>query len=171
MPKWCPAKITRKHIWTEGLFTLHVECPGLKPFVPGQFLQLAMMDGDKRINRPYSVASPHGTTVEFFIVKVDDGELTPRLWALDAGDEVEVSERPRGVLRLKKRQTQIRCGWLEPEPDSHLTLRCFELRSPGIVTNGLCWSMEFDLLRILPIPKKCKNLWTKRLAGFHLFKR
>ena len=97
MPKWCPAKVTRKDVWTDGLFTLHVQCPELKSFTPGQFLQLAVVEDDKRINRPYSVASPFEETIEFFIVLVEDGELTPKLWALEPGDEVEVSEKAAGM--------------------------------------------------------------------------
>ncbi len=102
MPKWCPAKVTRKDVWTDGLFTLHVQCPELKSFTPGQFLQLAVVEDDKRINRPYSVASPFEETIEFFIVLVEDGELTPKLWALEPGDEVEVSEKAAGSFTLKK---------------------------------------------------------------------
>lgn len=102
MPNWLPAKVVKKDIWTEGLFTLHVECPELQPFVPGQFLHLAVTDGESRINRPYSVASPHGNVVEFFIVKVDDGELTPKLWLLDEGSDIEVSEKAAGSFTLEK---------------------------------------------------------------------
>lgn len=102
MPKWCPGKIVRKDEWTHGLFTLHVNCPHIQPYVPGQFLQLAVSEGENRINRPYSVASPHGETVEFFIVEVEDGELTPKLSRLNVGDEVEVSERAAGSFTLEK---------------------------------------------------------------------
>ncbi len=102
MPKWCPAKVTKKEIWTEGLFTLHVHCPEIHAFEPGQFLHLALPDGEKRINRPYSVASPHGETIEFFIVLVEDGQLTPKLWALEEGSNVEVSEKAAGRFTLEK---------------------------------------------------------------------
>ncbi len=102
MPKWLPATVVKKDVWTEGLFTLHVKCPELLPFIPGQFLHLAVNDGEERINRPYSVASPHGEIVEFFIVTVEDGELTPRLWALEEGSEVEVSEKAAGSFTLDK---------------------------------------------------------------------
>lgn len=102
MPKWCQAKVTKKEIWTEGLFTLHVQCPELKTFTPGQFLHLAIVEDGKRINRAYSVASPYSETVEFFIVLVEDGELTPKLWALEVGDEIEVSEEAAGRFTLEK---------------------------------------------------------------------
>ena len=102
MPKWCPAKVVEKKVWTDGLFTLTIETDDVQPFSPGQFLHLALGDEDNRVNRPYSVASPHGKQLEFFIVRVDDGELTPRLWELAAGDSVEVSERAAGSFTLKK---------------------------------------------------------------------
>ena len=73
MPKWCPATIVAKRIWTDGLFTITVDAPDVLPFVPGQFLQLSVTDGDGRINRPYSVASPSGKHLEFFIVLVEEG--------------------------------------------------------------------------------------------------
>jgi len=55
-----------------------------------------------RVNRPYSVASPHGDQLEFFIVRVDDGELTPHLWNLEVGDEIEVSDKAAGRFTLEK---------------------------------------------------------------------
>ena len=110
MPNWTTGKITKKQVWTEGLFTISVKIDGVKPFVPGQFLHLALPGGanpDKpdqpqRINRPYSVASPFGPELEFFIVLVPDGQLTPKLWALEEGDTVEVSDAGAGRFTLNK---------------------------------------------------------------------
>ena len=79
MPKWCSAKVVDKRIWTEGLFTLRVATDEVQPFLSGQFLHLGLYpngykdDDSKIINRPYSVASPHGQELEFFIVLVEDG--------------------------------------------------------------------------------------------------
>ncbi len=58
-----------------------------------------MLD-DKRVNRPYSVASPHGKTLEFFIVLVETGQLTPHLWRLNPGDKVDVSQKAAGSFTL-----------------------------------------------------------------------
>lgn len=102
MPKWCPAEVTARKVWTEGLFTLSVKTDDVLPFAAGQFLHLALGGETDRINRPYSVASPHGKVLEFFIVRVDDGELTPKLWELKVGDAVEISERAAGSFTLKK---------------------------------------------------------------------
>lgn len=108
MPKWSQAKVVAKKTWTDGLFTIRVEVDDIEPFLPGQFLQLGVFDRDessedpKLINRPYSVASPYGTHLEFFIVLVEEGELTPRLWRLEIGDRVEVSQKAAGSFTLEK---------------------------------------------------------------------
>jgi ferredoxin--NADP+ reductase len=114
MPKWYPTKVLKKKVWTEGLFTLTIDGAGVEYFEPGQFLHLATFPGGApvedsdearekaRVNRPYSVASPHGETLEFFIVRVDDGELTPPLWGLEPGDDIEVSTKAAGRFTLNK---------------------------------------------------------------------
>lgn len=105
MPVWCPAKVVEKKVWTDGLFTLRLNAPQVEPFEPGQFLHLAIQDGDKTINRPYSVASPHGDTLDFFIVVVPEGELTPRLWTLNPGDSIQIGQRAAGGFTLSKTPT------------------------------------------------------------------
>lgn len=111
MPNWIKGKIVGKQIWAEGLFTIRVDVPGVEPFKAGQFLHLAIRDPEctaeepddqRRINRPYSVASPHGQELDFFIVVVPDGDLTPHLWKLEVGDEVQVSDRGAGRFTLDK---------------------------------------------------------------------
>ena len=108
MPKWCAGTVVHKHDWTEGLFTIRIAVPDVTEFLPGQFLQVALFpegsegDESKLINRPYSVASPHGSELEFFIVVVEDGELTPKLWKLKEGDSVQVAQRAAGSFTLKK---------------------------------------------------------------------
>ncbi len=100
--KWCAGKIAKKTVWAEGLFTIAVRAPEVAKFEPGQFLQVGYSNGDKHIHRPYSVASPWGPEIEFFIVLVDDGELTPYLWSLAEGQEIDVSQRAAGSFTLKK---------------------------------------------------------------------
>jgi len=99
--QWTNATVERKTVWAPGLFTLSISAPDVTPFDPGQFLQLGLTIDDKRINRPYSVASPHGKTLEFFIVMVENGQLTPHLWKLNPGDTVEVSAKAAGSFTLK----------------------------------------------------------------------
>ena len=38
--EWKKAVVKKKTVWAEGLFTLTLDVPGVKPFEPGQFLQV-----------------------------------------------------------------------------------------------------------------------------------
>lgn len=100
--KWTTGKVVGKTTWAEGLFTLHVSCPEVAPFEAGQFLQLGLQVEGELVHRPYSVASPHGPTLDFFIVTVPEGKLSPRLEALEAGDSIEVSLKAAGGFILDK---------------------------------------------------------------------
>ena len=95
--------VTDKKVWADGLFTLRVAVDGVREFEPGQFLQVGIDRGtEKHLHRPYSVASPHGPELEFYIVLVEDGELTPHLWNMQTGDSIDVAERAAGSFTLKK---------------------------------------------------------------------
>jgi ferredoxin/flavodoxin---NADP+ reductase len=98
--QWIRGQVTRKQDWSDGLFTLSIQCPGVAPFQPGQFLQVGFDRPEKHLHRPYSVASPHGDVLEFFIVRVDDGELTPLLWKCREGDSLDVSQKAAGSFTL-----------------------------------------------------------------------
>jgi len=98
--QWISGTIARKQVWSDGLFTLSIHCPGVAHFESGQFLQVGMELPEKHLHRPYSVASPHSETLEFFIVRVDGGELTPRLWALEEGASIDVSAKATGGFTL-----------------------------------------------------------------------
>ncbi len=98
--KWVEGTVERKTVWAPGLFTLQVHSPKLTPFEPGQFLQLGLEIDGKLVYRPYSVASPHSESIEFFIVMVENGQLTPHLWKLESGCKVQVSERAAGGFTL-----------------------------------------------------------------------
>lgn len=98
--KWIPATVVRKTIWAPGLFTLQLSAPGVQHFEPGQFLQMGFNFPEKHLHRPYSVASPHSDHLDFFIVLVESGEVTPHFWKLKVGDQVEVSEKAAGSFTL-----------------------------------------------------------------------
>jgi ferredoxin/flavodoxin---NADP+ reductase len=115
--EWREGRITDRIVWADGLFTLKVEADGVEPFAPGQFLhvgvpldsgaQSAGAENDvqsgndpKILHRPYSVASPWGKSVEFFIVLVPEGELTPKLWDCRPGNLIYISKRASGRFTL-----------------------------------------------------------------------
>lgn len=98
--KWTPATVEGKRIWSEGLFTLKVRAPQVLPFKPGQFLQLGIESPDGPVYRPYSAASPYGELLEFFIVLLINGDLTPRLWTMEVGHPLMISQRAAGGFTL-----------------------------------------------------------------------
>jgi ferredoxin/flavodoxin---NADP+ reductase len=111
MPNWCQSKVLARREWAPGLFTVTIDAAGVQPFECGQFLHLGLQVNGELVNRPYSVASPHGPQVEFFVVRVDDGKLTPSLGNLIEGDELLVSDRGAGSFTLN-RSPSSRDIWL-----------------------------------------------------------
>ncbi|MEM7474761.1 MAG: ferredoxin--NADP reductase [Planctomycetota bacterium] len=111
--KWTRGLVRKKNVWADGLFTLEIEAPEVEDFDPGQFLQLGYYKEDGRhLHRPYSVASPYGEVLDFFIVLVPDGQLTPKLWSLEAGDTIDVGDRAAGRFTLKHCPEAPKSIWL-----------------------------------------------------------
>jgi len=72
------------------------------PFKPGQFVSISEEIGGKKILRPYSIASPPGggNRFELCLNRVAEGLLSPRIFELKPGAEVEVS-KPLGYFTLR----------------------------------------------------------------------
>jgi ferredoxin--NADP+ reductase len=100
--EWVESRVTGRTQWSDGLFSLRIEGTGVAPFQAGQFLQLGLPIDQEHLHRPYSVASPSGREIEFFIVRVEQGALTPRLDQLALGDRIDVSKRAAGGFTLEK---------------------------------------------------------------------
>ncbi len=98
--KWTDGVVLSKTVWAPGLFTLRVTAPEVAEFEAGQFLQLGLGLPQGEVERPYSVASPHGEVLDFYIVEVEDGQLTPHLNQLNVGDSLLVSESAAGSFTL-----------------------------------------------------------------------
>jgi len=112
---WTEAKVIENRHWTEALFSLRVEGPGLS-FEAGQFVRIAldMKDGDaaSRVARPFSFINPPDDPVlEFFGIVVPEGPLSPRLARLAAGDALYVATNPAGFLVLSE-VPEARSLWL-----------------------------------------------------------
>ncbi len=75
-------------------------------FKAGQFAVLALPDDKNDLDglwhkRAYSItSSPSQDQVEFYIVLVKEGKLTPRLFSLKAGDEIFMGEKPAGLMNF-----------------------------------------------------------------------
>jgi ferredoxin--NADP+ reductase len=94
------AKVIGRTDWTDGLWTLQLDCD-LAPFRPGQWVNVALRAEDgELLRRAYSIASAPGAPVEFLMVRVDDGALTPLLDRLRVGDTLLVEREPQGFFTL-----------------------------------------------------------------------
>ncbi|SRS97578.1 ferredoxin-NADP reductase [Shigella sonnei] len=102
MADWVTGKVTKVQNWTDALFSLTVHAPVL-PFTAGQFTKLGLEIDGERVQRAYSyVNSPDNPDLEFYLVTVPDGKLSPRLAALKPGDEVQVVSEAAGFFVLEE---------------------------------------------------------------------
>jgi ferredoxin--NADP+ reductase len=78
-------------------------------FVPGQYATIGMEDGDKFIQRAYSVvSSPRQTDIELYIELVPDGVLTPRLWEMKPNDALYIKNKVIGTFVLQQEKTGVK---------------------------------------------------------------
>lgn len=106
------AEIASRTEWADGLATFRVRPVGwdLPDFKPGQFGNLALPEGEDwdresgaAIRRAYSIASAPGEdALDFYVRLVEDGALTPKLFALGPGDSIHMDERMAGAFTLDK---------------------------------------------------------------------
>ncbi len=114
MADWVTGKVTKVQNWTDALFSLTVHAPVL-PFTAGQFTKLGLEIDGERVQRAYSyVNSPDNPDLEFYLVTVPDGKLSPRLAALKPGDEVQVVSEAAGFFVWMKYQIAKRYGCWQP---------------------------------------------------------
>lgn len=116
MADWVTGKVTKVQNWTDALFSLTVHAP-INPFTAGQFTKLGLEIDGERVQRAYSyVNAPDNPNLEFYLVTVPQGKLSPRLAALKPGDEVQVVSDASGFLYWMKCLTARRYGCWRPEP-------------------------------------------------------
>ncbi|PHM72770.1 ferredoxin--NADP(+) reductase [Xenorhabdus kozodoii] len=100
MANWVTGKVTDITNWTDSLFSIKIQAP-IEKFTAGQFAKLALEVAGERIQRAYSyVNAPDDNNLEFYLVTVPEGKLSPRLATLNAGDEVLVTEQAAGFFVL-----------------------------------------------------------------------
>lgn len=100
MAEWVSGKVTKIEYWTDALFSLTVHAP-VHPFTAGQFTKLGLEIDGERVQRAYSyVNAPNNPDLEFYLVTVPDGKLSPRLAALKPGDEVQLVSEAAGFFVL-----------------------------------------------------------------------
>ena len=80
--KFYRARITERDEISPDLWKVKLEPGGKFDFVAGQYATLGVPDGDRLIERAYSiVSSPYEPQLEIFFELVPQGELTPQLQA------------------------------------------------------------------------------------------
>lgn len=100
MPRWIEGTVVENIHWTDTLYSIRV-CADIGPFTPGQYIRLGLAMGDKPIMRPYSfVNTPDDEICEFYSIVVPEGPLSPRLYALEAGDRILISRKSGGFFTL-----------------------------------------------------------------------
>ncbi|MGD9426401.1 ferredoxin--NADP(+) reductase [Pantoea sp. NSTU24] len=100
MAEWVNAEVKEVKNWTDALFSLRVKAP-VDPFIAGQFAKLALEIDGERVQRAYSyVNAPKDDLLEFYLVTVPEGKLSPHLQALQPGDQVMVTKDAAGFFVL-----------------------------------------------------------------------
>lgn len=102
MAQWVNGNLVRVQHWTPSLFSLIVHAP-IKPFVAGQYGKLALEIDGQRVQRAYSyVNAPSCVDLEFYLVRVPDGKLSPGLHCLQPGDELQLAAEAAGFFVLSE---------------------------------------------------------------------
>lgn len=98
MATWVNARVSKVIDWTDSLFSLIVNAP-IDPFTAGQYAKLSLEIDGERVVRAYSfVNAPSNENLEFYLVTVPEGKLSPRLHALKPGDEVMITQDAQGFF-------------------------------------------------------------------------
>jgi ferredoxin--NADP+ reductase len=101
--KYCRVRLAERIDFADDLAVFRFRPDEALGFTPGQYATLGLeVEGRERpLLRPYSVASaPHEDVLDFFVERLDEGALTPRLWDLEPGDTGWVRRRIVGLFTL-----------------------------------------------------------------------
>ena len=102
MVQWHHGTVVENHRCTERLTALKIDTQ-LGDFEAGQFVRVGLEIGEEVLARPYSlVNAPTESLLEIYFNIVPQGPLSPRLFALEAGDTVLVAPRPAGFLTISE---------------------------------------------------------------------
>lgn len=100
MSRWVEGTVVNQKAWTDRLHSIYVLAP-IEPFIPGQFTQIALQIEGKLVFRPYSFSNASSDhTLEFYYSVLSEGEFTPRLLQLQAGDRITIARKASGRFTL-----------------------------------------------------------------------
>src|SRR5207237_9219499 len=95
------APITRRQDYSPTLWSVWMNPPETLAFKAGQYVAFGVENHDKVLERAFSiVSSPYEPELEFFIEKVPEGALSPKLYELQAGDTVFMRKKAKGVFNI-----------------------------------------------------------------------
>lgn len=95
------ARIVDRREVAEDLFILHVEPGGPFNFLAGQYATLGVEVEGKRLERAYSLcSSPYEDLLEFYVERVQGGELSPLLHSMDKGAPLLLRKYAKGRFTL-----------------------------------------------------------------------
>jgi ferredoxin--NADP+ reductase len=103
MANWLNGKVIENRRLNDYLTALIIDVE-LGGYEAGQFVRVGLPDGeDDVLARPYSlVNTPEEQYLEVYFNIVEEGPLSPKLFALQAGDDILVSDRPSGFLTVSE---------------------------------------------------------------------
>jgi ferredoxin--NADP+ reductase len=102
MGKWQEVTYLGRKDWDKGLATFDFDLAETG-FLAGQFIQVGIEnDEGKMIPRAYSIGSAPNSPLELYIVLVDEGKLTPKLFNLKPGDKVSMAKKFAGHFHLDR---------------------------------------------------------------------
>ena len=107
-PGYVRAHVVRRDDVTADLAVFRLRTPEPLPFLPGQYVTLALPNVSGRlVKRAYSIVSaPHEPEIELVVELVEQGELTPILWPLREGDGVWARKKIVGHFVLDAARTR-----------------------------------------------------------------
>lgn len=104
--------IIKRIDWAEHLFSLRVQAPSsafpTPAYVAGQFSKLgALNEQNEWVRRAYSMVNKpclngDNLELEFLVIEIPDGKLTPLLGHKHVGDEVIVGTLPAGFMTINE---------------------------------------------------------------------
>ncbi|XBC42286.1 MAG: FAD-binding oxidoreductase [Buchnera aphidicola (Meitanaphis elongallis)] len=103
MNDWTIAKIIKIKKWKNNLFSIIMHA-SINSFIPGQFSKLSYTKKNgKTIQRAYSyVNAPNNKNLEFYIILIPQGKLTPKLYNLSHINKIMIKKTASGFFTLNE---------------------------------------------------------------------
>src|SRR5258708_28167934 len=99
--KFFSARILDRRDMSDDLWVMRVDPGGEFKYLPGQYATLGVAAGEKRMERPYSIASaPHEKFLEFFPELVPQRQVTPELYKSQVADLLTFRKTAKRHLTL-----------------------------------------------------------------------